>query len=105
MSNTEPSNAIPDPIAPRNNAAAPADSDVVAPRIERLEELAMYSDREQEELRTQIAEVLARLSSLTRRLERLEVSLASAGESIESPLADAENAGDSGPDVAEHRPF
>ncbi len=102
MSNINPSNAIPDPPSRDCGAAGSAPSDSVPPRVERLEELAMYTDREQEELRLQIAEVLARLSTLTRRLERLETSLAGAGDGLDSSATDADNAG---PDEPDHRAF
>ncbi|MBX9736326.1 MAG: hypothetical protein K2X32_05320 [Phycisphaerales bacterium] len=59
---------------PADDAVAPSFGPVES-RVERLEELAMFTDREHEELRTQIAEVLSRLASLTRRLEQLEMTM------------------------------
>jgi hypothetical protein len=73
--NTDPSRPHPEQDSrPADDAVAPAIGPVES-RVERLEELAMFADREHEELRTQIAEVLSRLSSLTRRLEQLEMNM------------------------------
>ncbi len=78
--NTDPSRPHPDQDSrPADDAGSPSIGPVES-RVERLEELAMFTDREHEELRTQIAEVLSRLSSLTRRLEQLEMAMKSPDE-------------------------
>lgn len=63
----------------------------VRARLERLEELAMYAERESVEARASIADVVSRLAALTRRLAAIEdriLRLPLAGSPATDPEAD-----------------
>lgn len=62
---------MPQPTDPTNDATPSAPD----PRLNRLEELAMYSEQELAETRRQMGELFTQLNAITRRLAQLETSL------------------------------
>lgn len=65
---------MPQPNDP-TNPAAPLSTTTPDPRLNRLEELAMYSEQELAETRKQMGELFTQLNAITRRLAQLETSL------------------------------
>lgn len=78
---------------PREDSQRPGEG-----RIERLEELAMFTDEELLETRRQMADMLLKMTQMTQRLERLEERLT---RMASEPHADGPDAGSSEGDPGE----